>query len=88
MDKPRIEIYGTRSCPWCDRAKNLCRDAGLAFDYHDITDDPALQAEFITRTNGARTVPQIFVGIRRIGGFTDLEAAQRNGDLQRMLGGN
>jgi glutaredoxin len=88
MDKPHIEIYGRDGCPWCIRAKLLCMRNGLPFVYHDMTRDQALQDEFVTRTNGAKTVPQIFVGIRRIGGHDDLLAGIENRTIQQLLGGN
>ena len=91
-----LEIYGRRltdadgtqrDCVFCARAKQLLEKRGLRFDYHDLTDDPELQAEFVTRTNGAQTVPQIFAGHHRIGGFTDLAAADRSGLLQQLIAG-
>lgn len=91
-----LEIYGkrltdpdggTRDCIFCARAKALLEKRGLPFEYHDITDDPELQAEFTTRTNGAQTVPQVFAGHHRIGGFTDLAAADRSGLLQQLIAG-
>lgn len=88
MSKPVIEIYGTQSCGYCTRAKEFCQQHGFPFVYHDMTGDRALQDEFTTRTNGAKTVPQIFVGIRKIGGHDDLLAAHGSGVLQQLLGGN
>lgn len=82
-----IEIYGSSSCNFCYRAKRLCELRGYSFEYHDISNSPELQAEFTTRTNGARTVPQIFVGITRIGGFNELVEAERSGALQQLIGG-
>lgn len=83
-----IEIYGTTTCPWCERAKLLCARLGYAFVYYDIETSPALKDEFVTRTNGARTVPQIFVETRRIGGFIDFQAAVNSGEIQQMIGGH
>lgn len=81
-----IEIYGTQTCGYCVRAKALLQRRGYPFVYHDMTGNPDLQAEFTTRTNGARTVPQIFVGITRIGGFSELETLDGNGELQLLIG--
>lgn len=80
-----IEIYGQDDCPWCVRAKVLCEKRGFKFTYRDMAGDPSLEAEFVTRSNGAATVPQIFVGATHIGGFTDLAAADRSGALQQMI---
>lgn len=82
-----IEIYGTNGCSYCYRAKRLCESRGYKYQYFDITNDPDLRAEFVTRTNGAQTVPQIFVGITRIGGFNELAEAERTGALQQLIGG-
>lgn len=91
VSAPTIEIYGRkidgRDCPHCLRAVRLCQRKGYRHVYYDITDDQALQDEFVTRTNGAQTVPQIFVGIHRIGGADDLARADTAGTLQQMIGG-
>ena len=80
-----IEIYGTQTCVFCERAKTLLRLRGYEFVYHDLTNDPDRQAEFTARTHGARTVPQIFVGATLIGGFTALERADEAGELSDLV---
>lgn len=82
-----VEIYGRPLCPYCERAKALCESRGLGFVYHDIQADPARYGEFIARTKGARTVPQIFIGNTLIGGFTEFNQAVADGAVEQMLGG-
>ena len=86
-----VEIYGAKvrgkDCPYCVSAKALLDRKNIPYVYYDITENTDLQREFITRTNGAKTVPQIFVGIQRIGGFTELQSAEASGVLQQLIGG-
>ena len=74
-----VEIYGKTPCPFCDRAKALCESRGLSFVYYDIQADPQRYGEFIVRSKGARTVPQIFIGETLIGGFTEFNKAISDG---------
>jgi glutaredoxin 3 len=89
MERDVVEIYGMNDCPWCVRAKELCQRHGYRFEYLDMTDNAALRIDFVSRTpSGTKTVPQIFVGTRHIGGCTDLITAHESGLLQQLLGGN
>ena len=67
----RVEIYSTDNCPWCTRAKSLLRAKGLDFEEIDISSDQVRVLEMIERS-GRRTVPQIFIDDRPIGGFDEL----------------
>ena len=58
---PRIEIYTTRTCSYCVRAKSLLRAKGLAYEEIDLTRDPSRIPEMIERASGLATVPQIFI---------------------------
>ncbi|MBI1818205.1 MAG: glutaredoxin 3 [Deltaproteobacteria bacterium] len=79
-----VRVYTTASCPFCVRAKQLLTRKGVAFDEIDVGDDDALR-EQITRETGWRTVPQIFVGDRFIGGFEELKALDADGQLDPLL---
>lgn len=79
--KNKVTIYGRSSCPFCVRAKNLCEDLRISFDYIDMTGDIDAQERVFELSNGMRTVPQIFIGEKHVGGFSDLEALQRSGEL-------
>ena len=80
----RVRLYTTSSCPFCIRAKRLLEARGIPFDEIDVGNDDALREEVMQRT-GRRTVPQIYVGERHIGGYDDLAALDRAGGLDPLL---
>ena len=80
-----IEIYSKEWCPYCLKAKALLTSKGLEFTVRDVTDDPALEREMIERSQ-RRTVPQIFIDGKSIGGYDDLSRLNATGELDRMLG--
>ncbi len=80
----RVVVYTTSYCPYCMRAKLLLRGRGIAFDEIDVTGDDERRA-WLTRETGRRTVPQIFIDGRPIGGSDDLAALDRSGELARRL---
>lgn len=80
----KVEIYTTPMCPYCHAAKALLNKKGA--DYQEISVmDPSLRAKMTDRANGRRTVPQIFVGETHIGGFDDMAALDRQGELDAVL---
>ena len=79
----RVKIYTTSSCPFCIRAKRLLEARGIPFEEIDVGNDDALREEIIQRT-GRRTVPQIFVDERSIGGFEELAALDAAGKLAEL----
>jgi glutaredoxin 3 len=81
---PSIEVYVTDWCPYCAMAKRLLAAKGQEWTEIDVEAEPARRAEMIERS-GRRTVPQIFVGGRHVGGFDDLEALERAGRLDALL---
>lgn len=81
----RVEIYTTPLCGYCHAAKRLLRQKGVDFVEHDLAAAPELRAEMLRRSGGRRTVPQIFVGDRHIGGCDDLHALDRDGGLDPLL---
>lgn len=68
-----FEIYGKEWCAYCNRAKTLLENKGYIYSYWDIEDDPEKHQEMSERTEGARTVPQIFYNGSYIGGFDQLK---------------
>jgi len=80
----KVQIYSTTWCPYCDAAKSLLETKGVAYDEIDVT-DPTLRMEMMQRAHGRRTVPQIFVGGTHIGGYDDLAALERRGQLDPLL---
>ena len=81
---PNIVIYGTETCSYCSAARMLLKKKGL--DYEDIlvSRDPELRAK-MERLSGGRTVPQIFINDRPIGGFDELYALDKSGELDEIL---
>ena len=69
----RVQVYTTSSCSFCVRAKRLLVARGVPFDEIDVGGDAEARAELVRRT-GRRTVPQIFIDGRSIGGFEELAA--------------
>jgi glutaredoxin 3 len=83
----RIQMYSTAVCPYCVRAEQLLRARGVTeIEKIRIDLEPARRDEMISRT-GRRTVPQIFIGDRHIGGCDDLYACDRAGELAPLLAG-
>lgn len=80
-----IEVYTTKVCPYCVRAKNLLKSKGAAFEEHDVTGDDAAREALLKRANGMRTVPQIFINGQHIGGSDDLYALEQKGELDALL---
>lgn len=82
---PEIVMYATASCPYCVNAERLLRNKGVAEITKIRVDlEPAKRVEMMERT-GRRTVPQIYIGERHIGGFDDLYALDRSGELDGLL---
>lgn len=83
---PKIEMYTSANCAYCVAAKNLLKSKGLDYQEIRIDTDPARREEMLTRTR-RRTVPQIFVNDRHVGGYEDLVAVERSGELAKLIGG-
>ncbi len=82
---PDIEIYTTVVCPYCVRAKALLTRKGVAFREIDVSHDETVRQTMMERAGGRRTVPQIFINGRHIGGCDDLYALDRAGKLDPLL---
>ena len=82
----RIEVYSSLWCPFCSRAKALLRRKGVDYVEIDVDRDPNLRQQMMQRAGGRRTVPQIFVDGRHVGGSDDLAALERAGELDALLG--
>ncbi len=67
-----ITIYGKPRCPFCDRAKALCEQKGLDYEYKMLDADYTAE-ELFEKVPNAKTFPQIFVDEKSIGGYTELE---------------
>lgn len=80
---PRIEVYTTAWCGYCDRAKALLEERGLAYQEIRVDRDPAFRAKLLD-LNGRWTVPQILIDGRPIGGFAELWELDRRGLLSEL----
>ncbi len=83
---PRIRIYTKTNCPYCVRAKALLDRKGVAYEEIDAEGDDALRA-WLAEASGQKTVPQIFADDRPLGGFSDIDALDRQGKLDSILRG-
>ena len=79
----RVEVYTTRNCPYCVRAKRLLETRGVPYAEMDVSDDDELRADLVRRT-GRRTVPQIFIDGRAIGGYEELAALDCAAGLEEL----
>jgi glutaredoxin 3 len=81
----KVLVYSTNYCPYCAAAKALLRAKGVPFEEIDVSNDPARRAE-MEQLSGRRTVPQIFINGRSIGGYDDARQLDATGELDRLLG--
>lgn len=81
-----VRVYTTQVCPYCVAAKNLLKRREIAFEEIDVSRD-AEKRVWLLEQSGQRTVPQIFIGDRAIGGFTELSALDQSGELTRLIAG-
>ena len=83
----KVKIYTTPICPYCVRAKALLKKKGAPFDEVDVFMDADARQEMEDKSNGARTVPQIFIGEKYVGGCEELYALESEGRLDPLLNG-
>jgi glutaredoxin 3 len=86
MAAPKVTVYSTSYCPYCVRAKALLARKGVAFEEIRVEGNDELRT-WLVEQSGQRTVPQIFAGDRSLGGFTDIDALDREGKLDPILRG-
>ena len=82
----KITMYSGDPCPFCAAAKALLKTKDVEIEEFDIWKDPAKAKEMLQRTNGARTIPQIFIGDTYVGGYQELKALEIAGKLNSLLG--
>jgi glutaredoxin 3 len=81
----KVEVYTTTFCPYCVRAKSLLKSKGVQFTEIDVTEDAALRQKMVEMSGGRRTVPEIFINDKIVGGFDELKALDDAGQLDPML---
>jgi len=80
----RITIYTTPVCPYCAQAKRLLGQSGIGYDEIDVASDDERRAEMVERAGGLRTVPQIFIDGKHVGGYAELRALADTGGLSAL----
>ena len=84
--KNSIVMYASPFCGYCSAAKRLLAGKGVEYTEIDVVAEPERRAEMMERS-GRRTVPQIFIGEKHVGGYDDLKALDSNGELDELLSG-
>jgi glutaredoxin 3 len=80
----KVKIYTREWCGYCTAALRLLDDKGVDYEHIDAGGKPELR-QWLAKVSGQRTVPQIFIDEKPIGGFTELRALDRDGKLDKML---
>lgn len=78
-----LEIYTKDYCPYCTKAKTLLNELEIPYNEHDITATPEVIEE-LSKKSGFRTVPQIFLGDKPLGGYSDIAKLHEEGKLIEM----
>jgi glutaredoxin 3 len=86
MTQPTVTVYTSDWCPYCRRAKELLTRKNVVFSEINVEDQPQFRAAMIARSH-RRTVPQIFIGEKHVGGCDDLYELERSGALDRLIQG-
>jgi glutaredoxin 3 len=81
----KVDVYTTTYCPFCVRAKTLLKSKGIAFTEIDVTNDETLRAKMVELSGGRRTVPEIFINDKIVGGYDELRALNDAGKLDSLL---
>ncbi|TMA88599.1 MAG: glutaredoxin 3 [Deltaproteobacteria bacterium] len=79
-----VRIYTTQTCPYCVRAKRLLQKKSVPYQEIDVSWDDEARLRLMQAT-GRRTVPQIFIGEKHVGGSDDLHALEERGELDGLL---
>ncbi len=81
----RIIIYTKINCSYCTWAKDFFNNKDLAFKEINLTENPELLEKMLEKSNGHRSVPQIFINENHIGGYDDLMSLNKAGELDTIL---
>ena len=81
----KIIVYTSNNCSYCVRAKKLLKQKGLSYEEINIQIRTDQREEMISKSNGKRTVPQIFINEVHIGGFQELNKISIEGNLEKYL---
>jgi len=81
---PKVTVYGNAFCPYCGAARMLLTKKSIEFEDISVTDDVSHFEDMLERS-GRRSVPQIFIDDNHVGGFDELDALERSGELDKLL---
>jgi glutaredoxin 3 len=79
-----VKVYTTQTCPYCIRAKALLKKRDVPFEEIDVSRDESKRS-WLVEASGMRTVPQIFIDGKPVGGSDELHALDASGELERLL---
>ena len=82
----KVTMYTKTFCGYCMAAKRSLNNRGIEFEEINIQSEPDLRREMLDRAEGRFTVPQIFIDDQAVGGYTELRALGRSGELDELLG--
>lgn len=85
MSAAPVLMYSTSYCGYCMRARSLLERKGVSIQEIKVDEDARERETMVRRSGGRRTVPQIFIGERHVGGYDDLAALDRSGELDQLL---
>ena len=85
MSAAPVVMYSTNFCGYCQRARNLLERKGVPVEEIKVDESAQERATMLKRSGGRRTVPQIFIGERHVGGYDDQAALDRSGELDQLL---
>ena len=81
----KVIIYSSDHCPYCDMAKSLLTREKISFEEINVSQNDKLKEEMIKKAGGRKTVPQIFIGEKHIGGYDDLNKVYISKELNNLL---
>jgi|TARA_B100001250_G_scaffold333326_1_gene298951 Glutaredoxin, GrxC family len=81
----KVVIYTGPLCNFCSAAKHLLSKKKINYEEIDIGYDDKRREEMLKKSNGARTIPQIFIGEKHVGGYVELKALDNKGELDILL---
>ena len=82
----KVLIYTGPLCNFCSAAKHLLNKKKISYEEIDIGYDEKKREEMLKKSNGAKTIPQIFIEEKHIGGYIELKALENKGELDSLLG--
>ena len=81
----KVVIYTGPTCNFCSAAKHLLSKKKISYEEIDIGNDDKKREEMLKKSNGAKTVPQIFIGESHVGGYVELKALENKGELDKLI---